>query len=220
MDYLKNQRKIRNQRLKEYQITIAEGLSRIYSSEQQVQTEWSAMLYEEVNQNSTRYPHKHMYQPKLDIAVGPFATERQFINEYDDLMISSRQFIDAMIESHRQNVVAFGSRFGYVSFDLLNSKNRNARCFLVVEIERGNISLKYLMGSAVNAAALGRIGIVVAWDDIRLKSLMRVREYLLYLGEMSKNTFDTTNLLILTKEQFQQCVENLIVTRTNRGETI
>ena len=80
---------------------------------------------------------------------------------------------------------------------------------MAIEIEKGNKDVKYLMGSAINAAALGRIGIVVAWCTKRLESFLRTREYLLYLGEREKNTFDTTNLIILTKEQFQQCIEDL-----------
>jgi hypothetical protein len=57
------------------------------------------------------------------------------------------------------------------------------------------------MGSMINASGLGRVGIIVAWNPCRLRSLLRVREHFLYMSDLSKNTFDTTNLLFLNKDQ-------------------
>jgi hypothetical protein len=118
-------------------------------------------------------------------------------------MDSSHLFIHEMLVNHNQNIRGFGGS----SHPPQLTRNRNARCFLAFEIERGNYASKYLMGSAVNAAALGRIGVFVAWHEDRLKEFLKIREYLLYLGKRRKNTFDTSNLLILSKEQLQQCIE-------------
>ena len=38
------------------------------------------------------------------------------------------------------------------------------------------------MGGAINAAALGRIGIVVAWTDEKLIVFVKLKEYLDYLA--------------------------------------
>ena len=46
-----------------------------------------------------------MYSPRLDVAVGPFATTqgKQLINEYDRLLNHSTNFISALIQTFRLN---------------------------------------------------------------------------------------------------------------------
>jgi hypothetical protein len=78
---------------------------------------------------------------------------------------------------------------------------------VAIEIERRNRSLKYPNGSMFNSSAFGRIGIVVAWDQGRLEDLLRARENFAYLGDLRKNTFNTENLFILSKDQFARSVE-------------
>ena len=58
-----------------------------------------------------------------------------------------------------------------------------------------------MIGGAVNASVLGRIGILVAWSPDKLRAAIKLRRYLEFLARVGKNTFDTTNLLILSKEQ-------------------
>ena len=41
----------------------------------------------------------------------------------------------------------------------------------------------------------------VAGSPERLRVLLKMRSYLLYLSSVGKNTFDTTNLLVVTAEQ-------------------
>ena len=50
------------------------------------------------------------------------------------------------------------------------------------------VSFGVLLGGAVNAAALGRIGIVVAWTSEKLKAFAKLRRYLNFLGIVGKNT--------------------------------
>jgi len=45
------------------------------------------------------------------------------------------------------------------------------------------------MGGAINAAALGRLGIAVGWTDQSVHSFVRLRTYLLRLAQYSKNNF-------------------------------
>jgi hypothetical protein len=103
-----------------------------------------------------------MYSPRLDVAVGPFATVQgqQLIKEYDYLLNHSSSLIFTLIEFHLHNTgeqIDPGNLFQQLCYI-----NRNARCFLAFEIENSG-SRKHLMGDAVNAAALGRIGIAVGW---------------------------------------------------------
>jgi hypothetical protein len=78
--------------------------------------------------------------------------------------------------------------------------NHNARCFLGIEIENA-VSRKHLMGGAINASALGRLGIAVGWTDARVKSFGRLWKYLDFLSRVGKNSFDTSNLLIVSDVQ-------------------
>lgn len=175
--------------LASYQQTGKELLERTMPPGVEVKTEWATMVGE-----------LRMYSPRLDIAVGPFATIRRYIQEYDDLMERNRTFIEALIETHNSNLREFGLPTRFPDFEEIKHKNQNARCFLAIEIEN-RVSRKHLMGGAINAAALGRIGIVVAWTPDKLKAFLQLRRYLEFLDSVGKNTFDTTNLLIMDKDQ-------------------
>lgn len=181
--------------LKEYQKLLAEELQRIYP-ETPIQVEWSAIRGD-----------RSLYCPRIDIAVGPFATDDSYINEYNTMFTKSTHFITNMLDYHRINVKQLGFENFNTSTDSLFYKNQNARCFLAIEIEN-KVSRKHLIGGAVNAAALGRIGIVVAWTPEKLRAFVKLRRYLNFLGSVGKNTFDTTNLLILDSDQLLQSIRD------------
>lgn len=84
-------------------------------------------------------------------------------------------------------------------------RNRNARCFLAIEIEN-KVSRKHLMGGAINAAAPGRAGLAVGWSDQMVRAFVKLRAYLLYLARVGKNTFDPFNLLIVNRIQLAAAV--------------
>jgi hypothetical protein len=180
----------------------------IYSSPGQVIIEWRAMLRDEVRVRRTGRHRRHcMYSPAIDLAVGPFATHRRLIRSYDQMVGQSANMIEAMIQYYRENLRRFESDFEAPSFEQLCTLNQNARCFLAIEIEMGNQNPKHLMGSTINASALSRIGIIVAWNRCRLNGLLRGREFLSYLRRLEKNSFNTTNLLFLTRDQFTTILE-------------
>ena len=181
--------------VEEYRRIICHQLSRIYPAEQII-PEWVSMRDE-----------TGLYSPRLDIAVGPFATTRRFIEEYDDLMDHSRGFINTLIRLHVRNVRDYDNSSYSVSFKELKEKNYNSRCLLAIEIEN-QVSRKHIIGGAVNASALGRIGILVAWTPEKLKAAIKLRRYLGFLASVGKNTFDTTNLVILNKDQFLQATQS------------
>jgi len=177
---------------REYQEGVAERLRGLYS---EVKVQW--------------YPFRRLgrdiYAPRIDVAVGPFATEdRRYGDEYDSMLEGRRNFIECLIEMHNQNVGGVRDR---VSFESIAHFNQNARCLLGIEIEDKG-SRKHCLGDLINASALGRIGILVACNETILKAFLRQRVYLRFLGDVEKNTFKTTNALVLTVAQFNECLSH------------
>jgi len=154
-----------------------------------VKPEWSAKL--------TR---RKLYSPRIDIAVGPFAVEEQLAAEYDQLVYNHRPILGRLHALFERNVRGF--TFGDPVPELPDclEHNRNARCLLAIELERSG-SRKHLMGGAINAAALGRLGLSVAYSRDRLATLLRMRSYFLFLAGAGKNSFNPRNLFIVTAEQ-------------------
>jgi hypothetical protein len=171
-----------------------------------VKTEWRAMLREEVRSMSRRRG-RVMYGPVVDLAVGPFATERQHVSEYDRMAKQSAAMLASLLRLYRHNLRRFGSNLPAPTLHQLSRLNRNSRCFLAIEVEKGNTNMKYLTGSTVHAAALGRIGVLVAWNEERAQDLLSVREYFAALKGWGKNITDPDNLLIVTRDQIRGALE-------------
>jgi hypothetical protein len=182
--------------VKDYQSLLASELFNIFPNNPVV-VEWSAML-----------DVPCLYCPRLDVVVGPFATESdRFEQEYDYMMENMRRFINNMIEFHNHNVENLSWEIANTSFEHLKLTNRNARCLLAIEIEN-RVNRKHLIGGAVNAAALGRIGVAVAWNPEKLNAFIKLRRYLNFLSDVGKNSFNTQNLLILDPAQVLDSIEN------------
>lgn len=148
---------------------------------------------------------RRMYQPKIDVAVGPFAVDGRYGAEYDRLFEGSRPFIGCLVEAHNHNLDHDDDR---TFLEEMRQFNANARCFLCNEIENSG-SKKHCIGDLVNASGLGRVGLLIAWDYSVLRVFLRQRRYLHYLASAGKNTFKTTNALILTAQQFDECLSQL-----------
>jgi len=179
---------------KKYQPIAKRKLKKIYS---EVKTEWTSIRGD-----------KNIYSPRVDLAVGPFAIDRRYENEYDDLMRESKIFIKSLIANHNENLRSFDLELEDNYFEKLFDFNRNSRCLLCIEIEN-KVSRKHLIGGLVNASALGRVGILIPWTPEKLKAFMKLRNYLKFLGQVDKNTFKTDNILILTKDQFDGCLRQI-----------
>jgi hypothetical protein len=172
----------------------------------EVKAEWRPMLREEVRIRRAHF-RRIMYSPAIDLAVGPFATHRQCIEEYDQMVGWSADMLYEMLQCFRRNLRKFQSRYPAPSVDQLCALNPNSRCFLAIEIERANPSMKYLMGTTFNASSFGRIGIIVAWDQRRLEDLLSAREHFYNLNSWGKNSFNTNNLLFLGRDQLARILE-------------
>jgi hypothetical protein len=186
-----------------YQNRISDLLTRIYQPPIPVETEWRAITNID-----------GLYSPRIDIAVGPFSTERgeKNIDDYDHIMDLSEDFIEQLIEYHIENVSRFRIQdeeldevLQYPSFDEIKANNSNARCLLAIEIEN-RVSRKHLLGGVVNASALGRLGIVVGWTKNKVEALVKLQAYWDYLGSVGKNTFKTKNLVILAPDQLREAI--------------
>jgi hypothetical protein len=172
-----------------YQQRIKESLDRLYT---EVVVQWQPF----------RGEGPAIYAPVVDIAVGPFAIQEQYIVRYDELLDASRPFVEQLIEKHNVNCEAYEE---HVEFEQIKHFNQNARCLLCIEIEESG-SRKHCLGNLVNASALGRVGLLVARNDEVLRVFVRQRQYLHFLADVGKNTFKTQNVLVLTEDQFNKCL--------------
>ncbi|PKG24375.1 hypothetical protein [Niallia nealsonii] len=188
-------------KLKCYQEYLKEKLKLLFPNTD-VRTEWNAMRDERA---------LNIYSPRVDVAVGPFATHQRHEFEYNEMfrIDSIRNFVERLITYNRDNLYLYGDFVEAATYDNAIYQNLNARCFMAIEIEN-EVSRKHLMGGAINASALGRLGVVIPWTDDKLKAFVRLVRYLHYLKEADKNTFNTTNLLIVTKEQIHTALADII----------
>ena len=166
-----------------------------------VETEWIAFR-----------GYQNHYSPRVDIAVGPFSIDsgQNQTEEYNRLVRQDNinSFLRSLYDLHRENIgYEYLNEITVPDFEILLQKNQNARCFLAFEIENEN-SKKHIMGSLINAASLGRIGIGIAYSAKTLRTFIRILNYLGFLKRVEKNTYDTTNFLIVTKEQMLTLLDN------------
>jgi hypothetical protein len=187
--------------VKEYQNYCKNKLEIIY---QDVKIEWNPFGR-----------RSDQYSPRPDIAVGPFATNSRLERDYDKLIIEprSKKFIESLIKANNQNITKIGGR-GESVFSDISYFNYNARCFICLEIEN-KVSRKHLIGGLVNASALGRIAILVAWTPSKLKAFIKLKNYLKFLSSVEKNSFKTDNILILDKDQFKELVDAAAIRPNN-----
>ncbi len=184
---------------KEYQKNIRPLIKRKFQ-EYDVELEWAAFR-----------KLKYQYSPRVDLAIGPFSTTpgQNRINEYNNMVEneSIRSFLQLIYNQHIINVEGeYLNEINIPAFDDLILKNQNARCFIALEIENSS-SKKHIMGSMVNAASLGRIGIGIAYNESVKRTFLRIMNYLSFLKRVEKNTYDTTNFLIITVEQLKSILD-------------
>jgi len=178
----------------EYQNIIAPLIQNKFP-ELEVETEWIAFR-----------GYNNHYSPRVDIAVGPFsiAHGHNQMHNYNNLIEDEhiRGFLRSVYDLHCANVgEEIHNEINILPFNRVISKNQNARCFLSIEVENKN-SKKHFIGSLINAASLGRVGIGIAYNETALRTFIRIMNYLGFLKRVEKNTYDTGNFLVVTKRQF------------------
>jgi hypothetical protein len=147
------------------------------------------------------------YSPRVDVAVGPFATgSARLESTFNSMVMAQSVLLRRLHACHEINVRNQFASDTVGDLESIALRNPNARCFMAIEIEKSG-SRKHIMGGAINAAALGRLGMSVAWTEERLRALVKMRRYLLHLASVGKNSFDPTNLLILSRSQLEEIFE-------------
>lgn len=148
-----------------------------------------------------------LYSPRVDVAVGPFGMEagHQCIPLYNNLCNEHQGLLEQMVNQHLQNMQSEISVEQKI--EDLNFTNINARCFMAIEIENKS-SRKHLMGGGVNAIALGRVGIAVGYTNEMHRAFMNLYRYFEFLREVGKPTINNRNLLILSRDQLLEILEN------------
>ncbi|WP_040952042.1 hypothetical protein [Gorillibacterium massiliense] len=196
-----NGKYIKRSVIQEYQIELVWKLSQVFLTNDVID-EWPSMG-DEYN--------LAVYSPRIDVAVGPFATHERLGNLYDQMIEQPRSelFLRKLVDYNRINLEMYDGFVEGSSFEDIRYLNHNARCLMAIEIENF-VSRKHLMGGAINASALGRLGVVVPWTPEKLRAFVKLVRYLRYLRYAEKNTFDTTNLLIITKEQMDTAIEDTL----------
>ncbi|TKC04346.1 hypothetical protein [Pedobacter frigoris] len=157
-----------------------------------------------------------LYAPRVDVAIGPFAIEDgiHMTAEHNDVFNNQIQFFRMLCKIHLENLGLINEATdGNQIIALINQKvevlyytNYNARCFMAIEVEN-NVSRKHLMGGAINASVLGRIGIAVGYNDEKHRAFLNLYRYFEFLRNVDKPTFNTSNLLIISKDQLLNTIE-------------
>ena len=158
---------------KEFQQALEAKLKSKFANNIPIITEWSAFKSFGI-----------IYSPRIDIAIGPFAINDRKEREYDDLFRSSGGFVGELFQVHINNMAQYSDE-SYSPLEEINTFNRNARCFMAIEIEKSG-SRKHMLGDIVNASALGRIGIIIAWDEFVMKAFFRQLKYFSFLQSVGK----------------------------------
>ena len=158
-----------------------------------------------------------LYAPRVDIAVGPFAYENgiHLTAEHNELFNNWHPFFIMLCHIHLENLELIDNNtpedrkraMVMKKMDTIYQTNYNARCFIAIEVEN-NVSRKHLMGGAINASVLSRIGIAVGYTEEKHRAFLKLYRYFEFLRNVDKPTFNTSNLLIISKDQLTNAILN------------
>lgn len=182
--------------VKEYREKIVPQLSRLFGTNQVI-SEW------DVAKDSRDALGRKLYCPRIDIAVGPFNTDKNVIKN-----IKNREMINNAYLRYKNFICKLNSASdGKISPEHLN---KNPRCFLAIEIENtGN--RKHRLGSIVNAAAIGKVGIIVTFTKESNNSFRKIRKYLQFIRDVKKIEEDISkNVIMISKNDFSNVLEECV----------
>lgn len=161
----------------------------------QAQSEW------DVAKDSQDDFTRALYSPRLDICVYPTNTNRH---------LTGNQHIDVAFLANRPLLTTLhgASHRRHEPLDhVLLGGNINPRCFLAVEIENSG-SKKHMLGDIINAAYLGKFGIVVAVGQKQFRSFTRILEYLKFCVAVGKAQERFENVLLFEADELLAALNN------------
>ncbi len=175
---------------KEYQEKLTLKLQQIFGHDN-VKKEWNI-----AKESRDAIQFNWMYTPRVDIAIGPFNIDRRI--EPNNIRIND-------------SVSQYGQFVSQLNVDA--DKNPNPRCFIAIEIENqtGN---KHIFGSILNAASLGKIGIIIPISDKATKAIKNIMEYIKLLKEAKKQNIVHSNVAIISPEK----IDTIILTYIRQNE--
>lgn len=161
--------------------------------EEQVLIEW------DVVRGSQDAYTRELYCPRIDFAIGPFNID----GNIDDNNLSINQKYDEY-----ESLFHLLTRHG----DMPNKKlevNQNPRCFLTIEHEN-KVTRKHMIGTIINASAIGKVGIIIASQDKTYRALSRIRKYLDAMVKFNKLDYTPENIIIIQFNEFMNCMQNFV----------
>jgi len=169
-------------RMKAYQKKVVLALR--YMGEEAYE-EWNVAKHSQDDLTRARYC------PRLDVAVGPFNIDREVDHNI--------QRINSAYNKHKGFLGDLESKAAYCGKGF--GTNANPRCFMAIEIENKN-TRKHRLGSILNASALGKVGIVVGWDEKVTESLVKIQDYMDFLWKHHKMAGHFQNAMIIERSVF------------------
>jgi hypothetical protein len=138
--------------------------------------------------------------PQFDYAVGPFAKRKVvFDDEYEELMEEHDRLFRLLIDTHNHNIQD-QHLLRPLKFKEVRFHNQNARALILIDIVRKK-NQNHILGSIINASLLGKVGIMVAWDEERFDAIKQQMDYVQYLYKMKLFGYKPRNLMIFDHNQ-------------------
>ena len=138
--------------------------------------------------------------PQFDYAVGPFAEDNVvFEDEYEDLMDEHGRLFRLLIDTHNHNTQGH-HLVRPLKFKQVRIHNENPRALIVIDIQRKK-SPMHILGSMINASLLGKVAVMVAWDDEKFIAMKEQLDYIGYLYKLKIFGYKPRNLLIFDHKQ-------------------
>lgn len=164
-------------------------LKKVFSKDL-ITPEWNASK----NSNDD-FNNKDYYAPRVDIAIGPFNTNRDLDRnnaKFDSLVQENISLLQKLYEiSH------LAENHEYINFrDFVSTLNPNPRCFIAIEIENTK-DAKRSLGDIVNASVMGKAGIVIPLGEDKYRLFYKIKKYFHYLEQVGKFEGNFRNILII-----------------------
>lgn len=134
------------------------------------------------------FSRKHIYAPRLDIAVGPFNIHVTDYNKINLGFARATHFIDKLFKAKNK----------VLDVTLLN---KNPRCVIAVEISFSGSS-KHILGDFANASMMGLLGIVIT-SKRNYTKVSRMANYLDIVSKIGKAPEGMfSNILVFEADEF------------------